>query len=532
MFLLIAAAGPWLCDATGAPPWREEFLLIDRAGSTAPVGSRIAAGEAGVAPDSPLGRFLAAETFENWTLFEDEHLRFEHPAFPGMKVELSTPEEPKRIPIYGQPLRSAARAPATIYRITVGGITWALLFLQKAGDLDRGICFCGAVVVETLLPHDGALYAYSLLETGELKSMQALGDGWRVQLFEWTHSPLTQPMFLALAESIVLKHPHARSEEEWRDFSLQSPTRRDDALFGWLRRGMKTAEVLALLGQPTRQTKSELSYEKINKEFLSKYTRRVPLRDGAFEGFTGDCWKYEEIPPDRGTRQWALQLTERLGETPFKKRSKRFQQDARLAVKKFLAEAPHAENESWNRWCHVISDLAEIGLREPRVIPLVEQRFLEPTTPMSYGAWVLKNYEVAGREELFKKRLRLAFDDAGRAPGEDELFHPLRDTHNLLSFVGAKERVPFVREGLRHPHAAIRKDAAYFLDSLPTEEAHAAALRGLEDENEHVRDWSARALAQKLATAEDAPLLEAKLRGEKSESVRAELGKALERSKR
>jgi hypothetical protein len=518
--------------------WRDQFLLIERAKTTDPGTGIERLGEdlksVGAAPDSEVAKFLRAESFEKWKVFEDEHLRFSYPDFPGMKVEVISRGEAKRVPVYGAPVRTAAYSFAYVYRVAVGEITWALLFLQKTEHLDRNICLCGAVVLEALLPHDGCLYAYSLLEAGELKTMQALGDGWRVQLFEWTHSPLTPAMYLALAESVVLKHPLARSEQEWRDFIQREENLRSDVQFGWLRRGMKVDEVIAVLGKPTRQSKRELIYEEVNNEFLSKRTIRVPLNESAFRGFSGDCWKYEDIPPERGTFQWAQKLTESLGETPLKKRSKAFQRDARLALDSFLQEAPNAKDGRRDQWFAVVASLAKIGLRDARVLPLARQCLLDSSATAHHAEWVLKEYQAPDRVELYQSRIRLTLDGAAETLDKKYLsFTPLGDLHNLLVFLGSAEgRAPFVREALRHPHPSIRADAALFLDSLPTAEARPAALHGLEDESERVRQWSARALAQKLATAEDTEVLEAKLREEKNQEVREALTAALARSKR
>lgn len=537
-FLPVLAAALFAAMADGAETrWRDQFLLIESAKADARPGlERLGAGfekEVGAAPDSEVAKFLRAESFEKWKTFEDEHLRFSYPDFPGMKVEVVPRGDTKPIPIYGAPLRTSPRGFTQIYRVAVGEITWAMLFLQKAEQLNRGVCFCGAVVLETLLPHDGSLYAYSLLETGELKSMQALGDGWRVELFEWTHSPLTPALYLALAESVVLKHPSPRTEAEWRDFTLREEERRADVQFGWLRRGMKQEEAVALLGQPTRQSPNELVYERINKELLAKNTIRVPLRDGAFQGFSSECWKYEEIPPDRGTLAWAQKLTEDYRDKPAPKRGKQFIKDAKEGMESFLQKAPTLKDQEWNDWCAVVMKLAEAGVRDTRVIPIITARFLSPEDTMHYAAQILNQYQAPGRQELYLKRLRLTLADAGKFPKNEHRDWPFGDFYDLMSLLGpAKDRGALVREGLTHAHASIRGDSLLFLKWLPKDEARLAAKRGLVDADKRVRYFAAKALAEGLATVNESSVLEARLELESEEDVREQLREALARSRR
>jgi HEAT repeat protein len=139
-----------------------------------------------------------------------------------------------------------------------------------------------------------------------------------------------------------------------------------------------------------------------------------------------------------------------------------------------------------------------------------------------------------GTQELVSKRLRFVLDEAAKPEAmKDKYLHssPLGDFHNLVCQIEPKEkRLPFVREGIAHPHRAVRWSAYLFwLDRLPPDEAITAALKGLSDEDESVRQQAAEAFEKEMGSKQHVPALKKRLSAEKDERTRASLKKAIER---
>ena len=64
---------------------------------------------------------------------------------------------------------------------------------------------------EKYLEHHGLLYRFSLFDNGMVKKIQMLGDGLRLVLFEWTHMPISQQVYVQIALSVQVPPAAARS---------------------------------------------------------------------------------------------------------------------------------------------------------------------------------------------------------------------------------------------------------------------------------------------------------------------------------
>ena len=107
---------------------------------------------------------------------------------------------------------------------------------------------------------------------------------------------------------------------------------------------------------------------------------------------------------------------------------------------------------------------------------------------------------------------------------------PLGDLHNLLCEVKREKRYQFIREGLSHVHPAVRRDAYFWLDRLPADEATlAAALKGLADGDPYIRRNAAEDFSKRLGTKTQVPALRSFLETEKDKETRDFLGQAIER---
>lgn len=518
------------CEAADQPLPRERYLLLEKtpdADEDSPLGSAVFE-ETGVEKDSDLGRLFQMKTIAKWKVFEDERVRFAYPDHPGITVRTADRRAPLGTRVYGDPVGNVNRKSSRFYTIGSDAATWAVIMLQDEPWLDEGICLCGAVALRVHVPDQGCLRAYDLMSDGQLKKMQVLGTGTRLQVFEWTHIPMSQDSYLRLTESIILKNAGARSAAEWAAEFHKRSQRPDPA--GWLVPGMVENEVIALLGQPDSRNKETLIYKQADedKEWLT--TTRISLPGGRFRAFSKDWRVIEEIPPAPGTLRWALKLTDDDDHKATKAEIAGLKQACLAGLKSCPAH-------DWNRWCQVARKLMEhAGWKDPALGPLIASRFLDKDVVVNWAAGILGDLNPPGTQELVTKRLRFVLDGAVKPEVmQDHYLHssPFGDFHNLVCQIESRaKQLPFVREAIAHPHRAVRWSAYLsWLDRLPPDEALAAALKGLADEDESVRQQAAEAFEESMGSKEHVPVLEKHLVGEKDQQTRESLSKALKRLK-
>jgi len=491
------------------------------------------AGEGGVPADSDLGKFLRQEEIKKWKTFSDDDLSFLYPDFPGLTVTAAEQHPPEGTRIYGGPVGTVNRRSSRFYTIGTKDFTWAVLMLQENPWFDEGICLCGAVSLRVFVPGSDGLRAYDLLESGCLKKMQVLGDGVRVQVFEWTHLPMSHESYLKLTESIALRrNASRRSPEEWLNLAKPHCGRKE--LMGFLKPGMTELDVVSLLGAPDSREGDTLIYKDADTEISWMTTSRIPLTAGRFRSLP-KSWRTEaEIPPERGTLRWALKF---VNGDPFddKPLSKAASQDLNLLKEKCLQQLKDCAGADWNSWIQVANGLyEETGWEESSLGPLIASRFLDKDVVVNFATGLLEELDVSGTQELMAKRIRFTLDGAVSPEiMKDRYLHssPYGDLHNLLCGLDAGEqRNDFIREALDHPHLAIQSSAYSWLDKLPDDERTLeAALKGLENEDEYIRRNSSEELAKRIGTPKNLPELHELLKSEKDEETRANLKTAIKR---
>ncbi len=513
--------------AVAQPVPRERYLLIGDgkiSEDESPLGSLVFE-ETGIKKDSELGRLFQTKTIARWKVFEDERVRFAYPDHPDITVKTAAKRAPLGTRVYGGPVGSVGRKSSRYYTIGSEAATWAVIMLQDEPWLDEGICLCGAVALRVYVPDQGCLRAYDLLDDGQLKKMQVLGEGARLQVFEWTHLPMSQDSYLRLTESVTLKNSGPKSAAEWTAAFQNHARDRESA--GWLVPGMDENEVIALLGQPASRKKSTLVYQKTDEDQEWLTTTHISLPGGQFRSLAKRWRVTEEIPPAPGTLRWALKLVDD-GRKPTKTEIARLEESCLAGLKSCPAS-------QWNQWCQVAHRLTDnSGWKEPTLGPLIASRFLDKDVVVNQASILMGDLNPPGTQELVTKRLRFVLDEAAKPESmKDRYMHlsPLGDFHNLVCQIEPKEnRLPFVREGITHPHRAVRWSAYLFwLDRLPADEALAAALKGLADEDESVRQQAAQAFEKSMGSKKHVSVLKQHLAAEKDDRTRASLTQAIQR---
>ena len=376
--------------------------------------------------------------------------------------------------------------------------------------------------------------AKAVLEDGQLKKLQVLGTGNRVQVFEWTHLPMSQENYLRLTESVALKSAAQKSGAEWLELARKHCRRED--LAGFLEPGMTGDAVIALLGEPAERQGETLIYKDVDPEIDWLITSRIPLPGGSFRSLPRDWRTSAEIPPKRGTLRWAHRTVEGNHDSVLPDDSPPVisPEDLVLLKSTCLEQLKSCPGDDWNRWIQVADGLRKIGWRDPALGPLVASRFLDEDVVVNSAAILLGELNPPDTQKLVAKRLRFVLDGAAKPEVMKDRhlqLSPYGDLNNLLCQVKSKKRLyGFIREGLAHPHPAVRFDAFFWLDHLPVDEITLrAAMNGLADEDHYIRQQAANEFAKRLGTKADLPALQTFLDAEKDPETRDHLRKAIAR---
>ncbi len=466
-----------------------------------------------------LVRVAARRSFPKWKTYEDEYLSFSYPDNPLIRLETKVPGD--RIPIMGQPMRTNRITFFRAYRLALGPRTYCLLLLDRNDDFDDSVCLCGPVVYEKYVFHNGALCRFSFLPTGEVKRFQLLCNGLRLVLFELTHLPMHEDVYLDIALSLKMRNGPCDAEQMKKAVLAKYDF---EGRLGFLEKGMTRSDVVDLLGPPSREDRGILHYV-TTKPYdggfgTRKYERttRLDLHKGSFAGFGKNWLRWRELPPERGTPEWILEKAE------YKERTERPKDydlgplkpnEVKYVFDRIAELLPEASPGHWAALCSAAYKLHRQGLKDDRVLPLVRARYLEKDLSTFDASWILHLCDPEGSQDLFERRIRLTLDEARkRAAAENKKEQFLTSTtdmdfSNLLGFLeeAHPERVELIAEAMDHPHSQIRSDAYWFWDSVPTEVARPRLIRGLTDPDGWIRERSASAFAKGFGTPEDIAFL-------------------------
>ena len=538
-FIILSALAPQGSD--GAPPEsepiRSRIQLISQAqadGHTAALKNHIIE----ELHDKSLEAIARTKSFSAWKKFEDEQVMFRYPANPHISVEVKSPGD--AIAVMGSPVRTSNITFVKCYRLALGKHTYALLLFDKADSFDDGCCFCGAVLLQKYLFHNDALYRFDFLKGGDVKRAQMLRNGYRIVMFEWTHLPISQDVYVEFALGITLKTGSC-DQEGMRKAAIDKYG--FEGRLGFMEKGMARNEVIALLGTPLDATDSSLKYVQTKDRWQETFI--IPLDKGVFREFGDDWRKSAELPAERGTVDWIAETVGGENESyPFSYKACYEAKEVPLPQKeidyifnRFTEIGPTAQGGDWDSLCHAIRILFRSGHEDKRVLQIIRNRFMDTSISQHAAAWLLHEYDPVGSQALFAKRTRLIYDDAQKmvvAKGRQEAgthFDACNELHNLLSFLDEShpQQAAFIREGMDHPHPDIRSSAYIFWDRIPPDDARPRLIHGLEDDDDSGRQLASRAFKETFGTAADVSVLRERLSREKDEEVLDSLKAAISR---
>jgi hypothetical protein len=473
--------------------------------------------------------------FSKWKQHEDEFLRFSFPDDPRVGLEIKSPGDV--IPVEGEPLRSGDVSFFRCYRLTFKNETYCLLLLDRSGDFDNSICFCGHVAFEKYLEHGGAWCRFSLLENGQVKRIQILGDGLRLVLFEWTHLPIHQEVYSAIGLGVRMRKPVP-------DLSaMRKRIERSYGKTGFLEKGMSRDEVIALLGPPTSEDArklryvSRLSHDDPPGSQLEEVTYRIPLTKGVFLGLSPHWSQRRGLPPEPNSVQWVLG---RLGDQWWQGEPLDLADDRELRplLDRVVGWLPKAGERHWGMLCRAAALLAQRGVKDSAVLSIIRQRYLDPELSAGEASDALREYDPEGSPSLLAKRIQVEMALARRPQTLKEREDLCLDTHvleDLFRYLPKdfSQRETLILEAMDHPHAAIRMVGYGCEGDLPESVARQRLRKGLGDSCAQIRVSAAQALVEMHASEadnkEDLRMLKAQLAKETDRGVITDFDEVIKR---
>jgi hypothetical protein len=243
---------------------------------------------------------------------------------------------------------------------------------------------------------------------------------------------------------------------------------------------------------------------------VEEITWTIPLKDGVFLGLLPDWSQSRWLPPEPNSVQWVLaRLNGRQGESDSVQRAKDNELQSLLA--RVVELLPTVHEGHWWQVCQAAALLAERGAKDPRILHIVRDRYLEPQLSAGEATQVLSQYDLDGSQELIAKRIWLEFDLARKSEAIKEQYYVggwdcLSDLFDQLDVTFA-ERNELIVAAMDHPHAGVRHDGYERWDELPEPLARLKLEKGLVDPSPSIREDCASAIAENFGSPEVQGLL-------------------------
>ena len=473
----------------------------------------------------PTLEYARQATFPSWKSYADEHIGFYYPDASGIEVEVVGPDE--TVPVFARHLLRRETGAFRRYRITAGSDgTLALISISRADRFDDAPRSPQPEVFHRYYPSGDGLLRASLTENGQVRRAELLGKDLRVSLLDWPHTAAHQDIYLRLATGIQLQPPHADLAD------LQARVRSQfgfEGRLGLLDPGMFESDIVQLLGAPLARDTQRGALQYLHDDGSGEILYTLTIRDGSFAGFAQGWREFPRSIPDEGTIGWMFEKTDYHAGPPGGigyNLGPLTEADVEFIFNRVVQLSPNAGGQDWEQLCDVIINLAQHGLRDPRVIELLVVR-LESGDDRADAA--VRALVACGSDEARTAVAKYLVNRLAAPAPEPETLEQL-DT--LLGFVGKRHAdTPAILErSFKHDSNGVRELAFRHLDWIPEASAIAHLEAGLRDPSVAIRLRCANAFAQDRGEpARHAQLLQACLAEESDEQVKQLLQQALQR---
>lgn len=403
-----------------------------------------------------LGPVIDRATFPRWRRFVGDGVTCDLPDHPAVVVRPLKPNVANRI--FAERMRTGPDQFDDGYAVDVNGQTVLTIMVAATARFDDSICFCGAVVLEVFRFDAGTLRRFDLLQSGEIKKVQALSRTHCATLMEWTHCRLHPDVYTRIALSLRPTGP-ALDERAAED---QVITRYGTGgQLGLLRPGMTRDDLITRLGAPFREEAGLLTWRWQQERWLT--LTDVPLNeDGRFAGWQKTEFTRPdgpELPEPYGSIGWVKTTAEALGRPEVQ------QPFIETWCQRLLPTITDADLEPL---FGILRDISKErpGSLDPALVQALVERY--PVIGGHSAAWLLHLHGGKAGTTALIARIEHAIEQ----PTGAEL------DVNLMTFIGSDpRRAPLIAKLLAHPAPEMRREGWRHADSLTAEVIAAASLR-------------------------------------------------------
>ena len=470
--------------------------------------------------------FAQATSFDAWKSFTDEHIGFYYPDAPGIQVEVLAPTDP--IPLLAETMLPGEAGTFKRYRISAGGSgSLCVISLAHAESFDDGPREPQPEIFHRFTPGaKGGLLRTGFTEQGQVRRVELLDNGLRASLIDWPHLAVHQDIYLRIGSSMQLVGPHQSFAE------LADATKSKyglEARLGFLDHGISESEIIATLGTPVARDEQNASLDYFQQQDGDSIFYRLNLKNGMFAGFGNDWREIARAAPDQESIRWLFEKTDyRAGEAGGigYNLGALTDADAQAIFDRFVELAPSAPADDWSQLCGVIANLAQHGLRDPRVTEIVRGRLESSGGDPQPALLALERCDNDLAKAAIAEHV-IATLTLSKVPPE-----ALEHVYTLITYLGKEHPATgqLIDRALSHESAAVRELGFQFCTWLPEKFATPYLEAGLRDQSTEIRLCSARAFAISHGDQVAHPeILASRLKVETDEQARQLLQEALER---
>ncbi|UDQ97345.1 hypothetical protein AAEX28_09980 [Lentisphaerota bacterium WC36G] len=417
--------------------------------------------------DEKLRAVAAKKSFVNWKTFEDEFISFSYPDHPDIKLEIKQ-----------QGKKESDNNFSRDYFLKIGDNIYYKMALKRAEDYRPNYCLCGPIFHHVFLVNKKTLLRFSLLRSGDAKTVQIFSNGWRLETFEWTHLPVHQDIFLEITSSMKLKKSATLSEAVV--FAKKTYNRA-----GFLNKDMSKEQVIEILGKPIVTKGNLFTFQYPSGRRL--VTAEIVFdKKGIFHGLKKNCYDYVLTKPEKGSFEW---IEEKIT-TEFSDAERNYEptplteNDAKLIFKIFVKKIATAEFYNKMILYKAICFLAKNGFQDQRILKMVEEKCQQKIVSRD-DISIITYYAPENKEQLLSSQLRKIYKSGNKT---QKAKYPDGRNEVAAIVLSMKQDEPLTKqliiEGLNNKNKNIRGALYELLYLLPIEEAVIYLRKGFNEKEE------------------------------------------------
>jgi hypothetical protein len=196
--------------------------------------------------------------FPKWRRYHGDGVSFDLPDHPQISIVRAKPRFHNPFNKDEAKDDDADELIANGYQVMFADHILVSVINEQSQTLDNSPgCFCGTIALDVFRFRDGVMRRFSLMENGEVKSLEAAVQQNAARLSEWTHSYLHPDVYTRIGLSL---RPHGELFTREAAQAVVTDHHQMVGRIGLLYPGMPRDEVIAVMGAPSTNTDKRLRW--------------------------------------------------------------------------------------------------------------------------------------------------------------------------------------------------------------------------------------------------------------------------------